>query len=171
MNQPVLSDEFWRQRIIAAINRGSIHQSVYVCSDEMWSKVQCRTREILYNHIEPTDTILDVGCGYGPLIECLPYDTIEYHGIDISPSFGLLFQIYNPDKVITIQDICEYKGLEHTLDHRFDVVIARSLIGMLDTEGYTDCAKRAIQSMKRLAIKCVLLIPYELDAPYEIIEI
>ncbi|OIP74610.1 MAG: hypothetical protein AUK08_00675 [Candidatus Pacebacteria bacterium CG2_30_36_39] len=41
-----------------------------------------RMRQV-YEGVKKTDSILDVGCGYGSLIEALPYKTIKYTGVDL----------------------------------------------------------------------------------------
>lgn len=89
--RPIFSPDFWRQRIDDL--RGTrwskeVHRSVYNCTKEVWVDIENRHKEILSQHIREEDSVLDVGCAYGRILDLMPHTWKgSYLGIDLSPDF------------------------------------------------------------------------------------
>lgn len=85
--EDVLNPTYWRERIEDA-RKTQFHHSIFKCDIKRWRAIEEKHKEILKKLISPTDNILDVGCGYGRLLELLPSDYQGfYHGVDLSPEF------------------------------------------------------------------------------------
>jgi len=83
--KPVLEQSFWVDRLYRAVHR---HEAVYSCPRPVWSAIEDTHRRILNRHIKPADSVLDVGCGWGRLLDLLPEDwNASYLGIDFVPEF------------------------------------------------------------------------------------
>lgn len=79
--------EFWRKRINDAIANGMPPRyAVFEMGETHWAEFQRQTTEILRPLVRAGDSILDIGCGIGSLLECLPR-SVRYSGIDVSPDF------------------------------------------------------------------------------------
>ena len=90
MSEPILSPEYWRQRLETAQHE---HHAIFKCPLEKWRAIEAKHREILLKTIKPLDTILDAGCGWGRLLTLLPSNYRGfYKGLDISPDFIELAQ-------------------------------------------------------------------------------
>src|SRR5688572_12135994 len=98
MTPTFIDREFWRLRIVDAINNGQIHQCIYLTDIGTWNKIQDESREIIQKVIKRNESILDVGCGMGYLTKCLPvgYSPLLYTGVDSSPDLIALARIYHP---------------------------------------------------------------------------
>jgi len=84
MPEDIFNTDYWKQRIDT---RGDdIHRSMYVGSTGQFEEINKRHKNFLeYYQIGPHESIIDIGCGYGRLLEMLPKDWIgDYLGIDLS---------------------------------------------------------------------------------------
>ncbi len=83
--EPVQDPAYWAERMRKARNP---HEAVFLCSAERWAKQIAAHRVALMRYVKPNDFVLDIGCGWGRLIELMPeYWVGAYVGIDISPDF------------------------------------------------------------------------------------
>ncbi len=84
MTEPILDPLYWKRRLEQA-KRSELHHAVFKCPLERWKAIEAKHREILAQHIQPEDTILDAGCGYGRLLDLLPGNwNGHYQGFDLS---------------------------------------------------------------------------------------
>jgi hypothetical protein len=62
--EPIWDATYWRRRLELA-QAGHLHHSVFRCPLDRWLAIEAKHREILARTINPTDSILDAGCGWG----------------------------------------------------------------------------------------------------------
>src|SRR5688572_24718155 len=95
----VIDPDYWRDKMRAAVARGEIHRAIYTGSIDEFSLQQQQQLASLRGKIGDNDSILDVGCGYGRLLEFLPKSWKgEYLGIDISPDLIGVARIIHPNR-------------------------------------------------------------------------
>ena len=79
---------YWHERLGRAQKSGRLHEAVFICAEKQWSLINQSHRRILAEHIQPDDSVLDCGCGWGRLIDLMPDTwTGEYRGVDLSTEF------------------------------------------------------------------------------------
>ena len=88
MSRDILNPKYWRQRLDQAKAAREVHRAIFVTTSEKWNEIEKVHKDQLAKIINPTDSILDVGCGWGRLLSLLP-STWEgqYVGVDLSPDF------------------------------------------------------------------------------------
>ena len=102
MVRDVLNPEFWRRRLEEAPENDA-HHAIFKCPRPTWDKIAERHQHILKEVIMPNEKILDVGCGWGRLLDLMPDEWVEsynrqYYGVDVSPDFVAMGQgIYGSD--------------------------------------------------------------------------
>lgn len=85
MSEPILDPGYWAGRLASAAEE---HQAIFRCPLATWREIEQRHREILAGLILPGDSVLDVGCGWGRLIDLMPQEWVgTYAGVDICPEF------------------------------------------------------------------------------------
>jgi len=84
----IFTEEYWRDRLRTALENGNLHKAVYEVNSDLWDSIcKLHSDALLYN-LAIHDSVLDVGCGYGRLVENLPATwSGDYVGIDISSDF------------------------------------------------------------------------------------
>jgi len=87
MPEPILDEEYWKGRYLR-YGKKQLHHSIFRCPKEVWDKVEQRHKEMLESLILPHQRILDIGCGYGRLLDMLPENWRGmYVGIDLCHQF------------------------------------------------------------------------------------
>jgi SAM-dependent methyltransferase len=125
--KPVSSADFWRTRINRTLAQGrDIHAAIFDTDDENWNRQQTQTKSILPKYVRPGEMLLDVGCGYGAVYECMPPNVI-YTGIDLSPDLIQMALFRHPDVAFHVGDI---KHLPYGTKS-FDIVVCRSMRHMI----------------------------------------
>lgn len=126
MKKPIFDPEYWRKRLEIAVEP---HHAIFVCVTEKWRRIEEKHREILGRIIQPTDSILDAGCGWGRLLELMPDDWCgDYTGVDISPDF-LGMAAYNyPQRHFILGDIRCVVNLDKTYDYAVMISIRPMMI-------------------------------------------
>lgn len=95
---PIDDPDYWKDRLAVAIRNNSKHQAIYMCTAELWNKIEAKHRKILQRVILPNESVLDLGCGWGRLISLMPKGWAgDYLGIDLSPNFINLAVKEHPD--------------------------------------------------------------------------
>ena len=106
MTEPILDPDYWRRRLIRAAKSPSFHHSIYKCASEEWERIEEVHRVILTCLIQPNDSVLDCGCGYGRLLTLMPrYWIGDYLGVDHCPEFIALARATYPDRRFHIADL------------------------------------------------------------------
>ena len=157
--------EFWRRRVFETIGTGKdLHHIIWDIDYAIWCSCQEHTASIIKEVIPPHSSILDVGCGYGALYECLQRtDTMApeglvYTGLDISPDLLELAKYRHPTQKFVLGDA---RSMPFH-DDEFDWVICRQMSRMIiDNTGMWEEIERELKRVGRQ----VLSIEY--DGPME----
>lgn len=160
MTLPVTDREFWLNRILTAFAKGlELHKCIYITDYKTWNDIQNTTAGLLRRIIHDGCWLLDAGCGYGALYDCLKQhpanNSIRYTGIDLSPDLIEIAKIRNPEGNFIAADITrtEYK------DDYFDVAICRSVEGMLHDNCPTETANEFVSTVTRMS-KVTIFMEY-----------
>lgn len=111
----ILDSTFWSKRLRAA---GKLrHQAVYHCTKDAWEEIEAKHIQILHQHIKPGDSILDVGCAWGRLLNMLPPDWKgTYLGFDLSPEFIRIAKEEHPDQRFVVAHLQDLSWLTEKFD-------------------------------------------------------
>jgi SAM-dependent methyltransferase len=125
----ISSQSFWKKRIEDALEMKEIHRSVYWIDISVWEDIQQKHRDVLVKLFpkQRMTKLLDVGCGYGALLDALPEAPIDYTGIDISPDLLKIAKEYYPANNFIDGDFCALPFEDHT----FNMAICRSIEGVV----------------------------------------
>jgi SAM-dependent methyltransferase len=175
---PIESLEFWEDRILNVVAyERPIHEIAYDTSLENWQKIQKHTVELIQRHVKRRDRILDAGCNYGPLLDCL--QTIDrevnmnlsYVGVDIVPKLiQLAIRRYNWKRIyfdrlkpkFVVADICKLPFK----DKEFNWCFCRALEGSTRTNLGNGVWDQMQAEMLRVAKKLILV---NLECEYRIV--
>jgi SAM-dependent methyltransferase len=134
--EPILDTNYWKIRLQEA-PPGELHQAIFRCPKEKWDAIAERHRQILKEHIKPTDSILDTGCGWGRLLDLLPVewqlksiDRMQYLGVDISPDFIALARERH-SKTGRLFVVGDLRDLWKLTDRQYDLAILISIRPMV----------------------------------------
>ena len=129
MSVEVTEQEFWRGRLVQAhVSGRGLHTAVFDVEPEEWLRIQDETAGLILRYVRIGDRILDVGCGYGAVRDCLPAERdIGYAGIDLSPDLIEIARLRHPDDPFVVGDA---RALPFGEDS-FTAVVARSVRTML----------------------------------------
>ena len=165
-----LTQEFYQQR--REMTDAKNLQEIIEANHVGWNSVanQLKTFEIATDlywiNWQAIESVLDVGCGYGKLLEFLiseRFYTGKYLEIDIVPEFvKKAIKIYDnkPENKFLVGDF-----LKQDLNQKFDVVI--SLGGLSVNHDYPDeCGQKSVEYAQRLISKCVHLSNYAVSLYY-----
>lgn len=83
---PIFDPKYWNNRAVSTVASGApLHHIVYCIGTEQWDAITARHQWLLKEFIRPQDSVLDIGCGYGRLLDMMPFHWKgKYLGIDIS---------------------------------------------------------------------------------------
>lgn len=103
--EPILETAYWQQRIAEA-PPDQLWKAVYNCTEDHWLTVERNHQGILAFAIGPEESILDLGCGWGRLLNMLPDDWCgQYLGVDLSPDFLEMARKRYPHRTFLQADI------------------------------------------------------------------
>lgn len=133
MSEAILDPRYWKRRLREAEARQELWKAVFICDKQRWLDIADKHRQILAQHIQPIDSVLDCGCGYGRLPELLPpVDRRKYLGIDLSPEFIDLARIRNPTYSFAVADMRDLHWLRPPhADERYDWAVMISIRPMI----------------------------------------
>jgi len=161
---PIDDERYWRDRLTKCGPR-DIHRSVYDVPHRRWDNIQRRHRQILARLVKPNDKVLDAGCGYGALLEILP-EHVDYHGVDQCQCFVSKAQELHPDRHFFRGNLSDLSNFE---DHHFDLVVCRSLEGMVrDNRG--EYAWFGIEREMLRVGQYVVLLNYSRPTVYRVLD-
>lgn len=127
MSKPIMEESFWRERLRQAKEFGELHRSVFHVTQAGWDEICERHRSELAS-TPPNASILDVGCGYGGLLDLLPATWRgEYVGVDISPDLIAEARRLHPDRKFVWHDM----RWRWRLRTHYDIAIMRSMRQMI----------------------------------------
>ncbi len=159
------SPEFWARRI-RKVDGGShpLHMTVIDTPIGDWEKIQHRTAEAL-RAVKDGDRVLDAGCGYGALIDCLTAigRTVDYVGVDRCPEMVKLARREHPDARFRTADVAALPFE----DDAFDWAVCRGLEGTAKTL----VSNRAWVAMRREMLRVARrLMLVDTQGKYRIVE-
>jgi SAM-dependent methyltransferase len=155
--QPVLDPAFWRERLQA----GGPRSAIYHCTDAEWERHEQRHRAILAKMIGWRESVLDVGCGYGRLIDLLPKEwASSYLGIDLSPELVSEAARQHPLYPFVICDVRNYilPGVLAKFDWAVCVSLKHTIIGNCGLEVW----ERVERVINRMVSK-ILYLEFDLN--------
>lgn len=165
MPDDVFNPDFWRGRLI--FSDGELHRAIYRCSIEQWLVIEARHRAELAQHLRPTDSILDAGCGYGRLLDILPAEWDgRYVGVDLAQDFIHLARRRHPGKQFIVGNLLSLRAQRDC--QRYDWVIAVSLRLMVKTN-LGEAVWEQIESNLHHVANKILYLEYEATIPAEIV--
>lgn len=128
-NLPVDTSEFWKERLKDALTKyDDIRYSVFITGSDHWKEVQVKTSKLLDEILVNYHRILDLGCGYGALYDCLSQpNSVQYTGIDLSPELIEMAKLRYPLIDFRVMD-CRITTFK---DKEFDLTICRSIRRMI----------------------------------------
>lgn len=146
MTEPILDPKYWSDRIEQS--GGLLYKSVFLCAPDKWKLIEKKHEAILSETIGEYDSILDVGCGYGRLLNLMPDSWKgDYVGVDISPDFIDLARQFHPNRAFINSDIRDIP--EQLPQGEFDWAIMVSIRPMVRRDlgaDVWDTMERAIRS-------------------------
>ncbi len=153
-DDPIFDDAFWKVRLYNAFATGrGLYYSIYAIDPGTWQTLLDGTRTVLSELLQPGDSLLDAGCGYGAVATCLP-PGVSYFGVDLSPDFVRLAQIAFPGKPFQVADL---RDLSRFSDHLFDFAFCRSIRGMVIHNVGEEEWKKMESELLRVAKKLILM--------------
>lgn len=159
MTEPILSPEYWANRLKAAQANGGVnlHHAIFRCPKAEWDAIAERHRSILAQVIRPTDSILDAGCGWGRLLDLLsPWYYGPYTGIDVSPEFTAMGWERYPQVEFRVADLRDLSFLQETYDWAVLISIRPMVRRNLGEEAW----ERMLTELCRVARK-ILFLEYD----------
>lgn len=158
--EPILEESYWRQRLEQARASGELHHAIFKCPGDLWRRIEERHRQILADLVQPSDSILDAGCGWGRLLTLLPADWRgPYLGVDISPDFIALAKEKNPGRSFKVMDLRDLGALPGKMA---DWAILISVRPMVNRHLGCDAWKLMEAELRRVARK-MLFLEYDIN--------
>ena len=148
--KPVNNIEFWKDRIHTAKNNSRMHYSVFISNDKLWNDINKKHKEVFDKEIKKTDSVLDLGCGYGrssQMIECA-----RYVGTDFSPDFINEAKKLYPDKEFVLADMAKLPFADKEFDIGFMVSVKAMIINNLGVEAWQPMEDEAKRVCKKLLV-------------------
>lgn len=160
--EPVSSPDYWKDRLNKALESNCIHHSVFLCSEVKWEAIQEKHRQILKHYVSPNSKVLDVGCGYGRLVDLLRSHPPEnYHGIDVSPDLITIAKITHPNYLFSVCSILNLHTFLYSLQlGYFDWAVLISMRPMIK-RNLGDEVWSQMEREIRLVAKQLLFLEYD----------
>lgn len=165
MTVPIEDPEFWKERIYSVVAQNRpIHQIIYNDSSALWEHVQEETMYNLKKQVRSAWKVLDAGCGFGGVLECLEKANIEvdYTGVDLSPDLIRIANLRHrvePERGGRRFLVGDLRSLPFP-NSQFDIVIARSVEGPIKGNVGYDVWDKMLIEMRRVCKYRVLLLNY-----------
>lgn len=156
----VLNPMFWKERIDSA-PPDMPHYSVYRIHPDGWTLIEERHRSVLLTHVGRYTNVLEVGCGYGRLLDLMPRDWKgNYLGIDLSPDFIAKAKMAKGGERTTF--ICgRAEDVLQTLNPKtFNLGVTVSIRNMLIDNGHESVWTNTFREMSRVCDR-VLTLEYD----------
>ena len=121
----VYNPNFWKKRVSEAIARDRLHEAVFFASEGQFLEHTVGKRDFLIRTIRKTETVLEIGCGYGRFHDLYPEYRGRYLGIDISPDLIEQARIRHPDQTFMVADMQTFDA------SKYDWVVAMGVRNMV----------------------------------------
>lgn len=156
MTEPITDTNYWKSRL-ARSNHS--HEAIFRCPPSQWEAIERKHREILARTIQPKESILDAGCGWGRLLDLLP-DTWrgKYLGVDVSPDFVSLAEDSHKKRKFLIGELPEV--LPQLKDKQFDWAVLVSIRPMIRRNLGDKYWNRTLKQLQRVSRK-ILYLEYD----------
>jgi len=155
VTEPISSPEYWRQRLELA-RAGHLHHAIFKTPLANWQAIEAKHRTILARTIQPTDSVLDAGCGWGRLLTLMP-ETWKgrYLGVDLSPDFIKLARQAHFHRSFVVGDL---RSLNFIPDGEvYDFAILISIRPMVRRNMGDDAWQQMEAELRRVAKKLLFL--------------
>lgn len=162
MSNPVLDPDYWAERLRTAREQ---HRAICECDLDKWRSYEAKHKEILKRLIKPTDSVLDIGCAWGRLLDLLPPHG-KYCGVDLSPDFIKMAMHKFPGKRFILGDA---RNLYKFVDAEFDWSVLVSIVPMLRREVSDEVADQVVKEALRVSRR-VLYLEYDLNSEGTVVE-
>lgn len=129
-NIPVADPDYWQWRLQKAEASGYRHKALYYVPLNTWRLIERQHRKILRMKIGNNDSVLDVGCAWGRLLDLLPTTwNGKYLGIDVASGLVELAQEQHPNHQFKVGDVRqELPQLQHQAFDWAVMISVRSMI-------------------------------------------
>lgn len=154
-NPDVVTSAYWRDRVRKC--GGDLQRAIFEGDADAFGRRHAEDmRAIKAAGIKPTDSILDVGCGYGRLLSLLPGDWRgAYTGIDVSEELVELARILHGGRP-GVRFVClDASPRLPYRDNEFDVAVSVWFRSMILREVGEEYWSRVDREMRRVARRVV----------------
>jgi len=154
----VVNPDYWREKMADAVARGEIHRAIYTGSIDEFSAEQQRQIAALRGKIGDNDSILDVGCGYGRLLEFLPKTWKgDYLGIDISPDLIGVARRIHPEREFVCMSVIDWLYSCSGLTKKYDVAVCLWIKSMMLENKYRQIWGEIELLLPRVALSTLIV--------------
>lgn len=140
--------------------------AVWNATEADYERCKRETVEILKEHVKPGMSVLDVGCGIGELVDCLPYGC-GYYGIDYCVGFIAEAKRRHPTRAFGICDVT--KDLPR-FDCCMDIAICRTVEGVIGKESWANVVAALLMCVPKILVFRAMLADGEMKNTVEVIE-
>ena len=147
---------YWLERMIQARVTNNDHQAVFHTDLATWNNIQKTQTTVLTNLIRKGSTVVDVGCGAGYLMECMPYG-VTYVGVDLNPYFIAWAQRRYEKEEWAKFYVVDAKDMSQYADNQFDWSVSRSVIGCCGIHAGYETANKMHSEIIRIGKQTVFL--------------
>ena len=106
MSKNVVDPDYWRDRMYGAFASGERHRLMFNGSIDQFENIERRQADAL-KVVQPRQSVIDVGCGYGRLLYLLSRRRWRglYVGYDVSPDLVGVARKWWPDYAFVVADM------------------------------------------------------------------
>lgn len=157
MSEPILDPNYWKIRMQTAAQE---HHAVFCAPHGMWESIANSHKSILLNTITKYESVIDVGCGWGRLLDLMPWHVGQYLGIDLSPDFIDKARRSRPGCRFLVRNVLESPDLdseETGRPYKFDWAVCISMRPMIINNLGEDSWNKMKEWISRHARRLLLL--------------
>lgn len=159
----IYNPAFWEKRLEEA-PAASPHHAVFKCPNDLWDRIGIAHASVLVKYIGRSDSVLDLGCGWGRLFDLMP--TLwggSYTGLDLSPDFVAVARVARLNHKNTTFVCGTFQDVLPTFEPKqFDWGVCVSIRGMIVRERGREEWDKLQEQMLRVCLK-LLILEYDPD--------